>query len=192
MPSTKSPQPQDGLLGPVNLTQPIPAAPEWSVTYGVTEQNGIPIIGEIRIRPTDAPRHDPPPSYPPGGITAALLRHVPINTSIIATGVSVAVGIRGEPLFSARALEHARRGQGIRHDDRFLAAVAALYVELLPTADDVYGELRAALSERDIHYGRDGARELVRKARARELLTGAPKGRAGGTLTPRAVSLLAD
>jgi hypothetical protein len=180
----------------ITITQQIPAAPEWAVAYTVTERDGIPIIDEVRVAPAanifaPVPRRGMgPPRYSPGGVTATLLRLVPMDRSIIARAMQAAVGVRGNPLFSDLAIENGRRSRGVRHDERFLAAIAAGYVELLPTSGDVYGDLRGLLAERNIHYGREGVRELVRKARERGLLTSAPKGRAGGALTPRAVSLL--
>jgi hypothetical protein len=181
----------------ITMTEQIPSAPEWAVAYTITERDGIPIIDEVHVAPATkifapVPRRGmgPVPYEAPGGITATLLRQVPMDRSVIARAMQSAVGIRGNNLFSERALENGRRGRGIRHDDRFLAMVAAAYLELLPTSGDVYSDLSDLLAEYDVHYGREGVRELVRKARERRLLTRAPKGRAGGALTASARALL--
>lgn len=75
-----------------------------------------------------------------------------------------------------------RRGR----PDVFYAAVAARYVVLLGTGREV-----ATLAD-ELGYNAESVRGFLYEARRRELLTSAPKGRAGGTLTPKAIALLEE
>lgn len=75
-----------------------------------------------------------------------------------------------------------RRGRG----DRFYAEVAALYVRALDRPAPVK-QVATWLK-----YSTSRVRDLLHEARRRGLLTGSPRGRAGGELTQRGRDLLVD
>lgn len=76
-----------------------------------------------------------------------------------------------------------RRGRG----DQFYAEIAAQYVRLLDSTDNPVAAMAGA-----IYKSPSQVRGLLREARDRDLLTAAPAGRAGGFLTPKAHSVLAE
>jgi hypothetical protein len=195
-----------------------PRAPDWDVEYTIVAQDGAAIIGELHIRPSV--EYAPRPigatpetvtgwteqRYPEGGITATLLRRVKANSGIIALAFKAPrFPVRrdeqtGEVIewkewpntFSAAGVRNGRQSRGHPRSDRFLAEVAAAYVVLVAGGPDVIAGLREQLAERGVYYADTGIRELLNKARKRGLLTAAPRGRAGGRLTARALGLLGE
>jgi hypothetical protein len=185
--------------------------PEWEAEYLIVEQDGVAIVGEIRIVPhvqyAPAPIGDTPETvtgwteqrYPKGGITARLMHRVKVNSSIIAGAFKpLELGSTKFPrsipsVFTEEGVSDGQKSRGHERSPLFLAEVAATYVALVeaqPTK--VIPALVDALSERGIFYGITGVRELLNKARHNGLLTAAPRGRAGGKLTPKALALLGD
>ena len=162
----------------------------WTATYKIgKDRDGIVRIVGLTVEPADFR------NVPRGGLTATRLRQVPMSARIIArTYGELAAGhatygglARAGTYAEARDRVHLdefapRRGK--RDDLRFLKAVAEIYLDLLASdVSDVYDALADELRRRGFDYGRSGARELVRKARQRNVLTETSQGRPGGELT---------
>lgn len=69
----------------------------------------------------------------------------------------------------------------------FYLGVAARYVELLGTSDAPIEDLRKSMG-----ISRSQARDLIREARVRGLLTESTRGVKGGTLTSKGLQMLAQ
>lgn len=176
---------------------------EWIAAYRLVPQRGVPVIAEFRLFPAAerdarspqaevdplAPAFDP--FAPPGGISARLLRAVPIwahralMPQLIKTwrdlGVKEAEVWAGVPVAPLR--RSGRRGR----DDRFYADVAAVYV----TAFEAGSRRPTVEVARRFEVPTTNARDLVHEARTRGLLTGGGRrGQPGGQLTPKARTLL--
>lgn len=133
-----------------------------------------------------------PGTAPAGGVTARMLRRVPLGA--ISEGLRKDVVGRVAQVKSDRVAqaewvsdfdENRRPGRRGR-SDRFYAELALAYVALLPSAAPV-AELAAAR-----HLSTSQMRGLLHEARTRKLLTTPPQGRSGGQLTPKARELLEE
>jgi hypothetical protein len=80
------------------------------------------------------------------------------------------------------------------HDDHYIATIAALYLKSLKRAPrSPYLTLQALMAERRQHLSTGRLEQLVREARKRNLLSGAPgPGKAGGQLTQRGRALIME
>jgi hypothetical protein len=170
----------------------------WTVTYKVGfDLNGQPAIIGLRVEPTELG------NVPAGGLKAEMLRQIPTGRVVARTYAELAaskatyadLAASGATYAALRhnvRLDHAPR-RGRRHDERFVLMVAETWDHVLRTTSErnLYDALVAELRRRGYEYRRDGARELVRKARRAGLLQDplTPRGRTGG-LTAKARQLL--
>jgi hypothetical protein len=197
---------------------------DWLAAYRLVSEGGAPAVAEVRLYPKDErewrsplgylrdvrpgdpalPSWPPRPALPPGGITAKLLRAVPLWQCRAAMPGVIRVlhhtsKQQGDSDVSDVSDELARLGwpesaiappplAGRRpRGDRFLAEVAAAYVEALEAGTR---QLTEAVGVK-VGVGPTRARDLIHRARASGLLTGGGKrGRVGGTLTAAARALL--
>jgi hypothetical protein len=93
--------------------------------------------------------------------------------------------VRAAGYLSVDTLQAPRRPGRRGRPDLFYAEFASEYVEIAKTTPHATAEL-ARRRDYDPRYVRD----LLNQARNRGLLTRPPSGRAGGTLTPKAIALL--
>ena len=137
-------------------------------------------------------------------ITSRLLREVRLDedrdlAKRLAPKHGVPLGSRGSPLdeldrLVERAVPVFRKMRTVEADhpgrrgrpDEYLAIIALVYVSMLTSKSPNPVRETAARLELAPEYVRDA----LHRARVRELLTRAPRGRAGGTLTPKALEVL--
>jgi hypothetical protein len=180
----------------------------WIVAYRLVNDQGVPVVGEVRMFPAEPGRPGPgqwsgellgpEARVPRGGITARVLRRVRVRAYL--TRMSEVVRqLRVEapawaprygwavidPTAPGAARPGARRGPKGRPDS-FYAEVAREYVKAVergsyrPVAD-LARRRRASPTK---------VRDMIRRARARGLLTLEGPGKRGGLLTERAETLL--
>ena len=188
-----------------------PIDDDWTAAFRLfPDAAGRPVVGELRIFPS-AGRPDGPKAgtwaaeakgihardrVPAGGLTSRKMRETPFEachgqlTAIVAT-LEKKLGARmwgpGSP-WSQAGLQPTtspgrRRGRP-GHSDEYLARVASVYVKHASKRE----AMRCTGDELD--KGTEQARELVKLARRRGLLTPGIRGRAGGQLTQHARQLL--
>jgi hypothetical protein len=178
----------------------------WTAAARLAVQNGRVVISELRVFPRDRPGSvpglwsgeilGPMATVPAGGLTSTLLRKVPIPgyASFAAARIAHWRQAGGLPAESADLAlpgvapfgrkESTRRRAG--KPDRFYAEVAAEYVRLLtkrsrrPVAD--------LAKRRGLKPAQ--ARDAIRTARERQLLSWGHWGKPDGYLTQRAEQLL--
>lgn len=124
--------------------------------------------------------------WPPSPIlTTAVIRNVHVDRLYRTTRTWLSV--RNEVGIDVDVSDfHLRRRPGrSRRADLFYASAAARYVELLKTSSSPTTDLAHEMDLRP-SQGRD----LLHQARQRKLLTASEKGKAGGALTAKALSLL--
>jgi len=193
---------------------------QWTCAYRIAEQDGHPVLGELCIYPSDIrrkPWSSRPTAPPRGGITTRLLRKLSLgrHSAVVrgqideaasespegpGTGESSSVEDFNRELVRAlgfqapddrgRGTTPRRRGPGRPgRPDTFYARIAERYVKELEEGNP---HPTAAVAS-DSHYSQANVRDMVHEARARGLLSPAPrKGLPGGWLTVRARELLAS
>lgn len=122
-----------------------------------------------------------------GGMTARLMRQFPLG--FVYERVRQQLREQGPSFLSSdwRAAGSSRQGRRADGDESY-ALLAAQYVELLSAGDD---HPVLTLAER-LHLTDSSVRARLNRARKRGLLTASQPGRAGGDLTAKARSLLAE
>jgi len=161
----------------------------WQVRALFTFVDGLPTITELHLDTNWVGLHpEQSESIPRGGVTTTLLRR--ISTTALFDAL-------GRDNTSAWTLAHhgrhadedflsvprpGRRGRG----DAVYALWAQRYLAKCEKTRHPYPELAAEHEG----YNERAIRDLVQSARRRGLLKGGSQGRAGGTLTPKAKSLL--
>lgn len=183
-------------------------APRWIVAFRLVNQRGQPVIAEARIFP-DEPGHYPPGRWtgeygapaivPPGGLGARVLRQIRTRAfeqdlrTIMAHKIFTQKGVRRDEPWSKEEWEmtfpglppalippSATRGRKGRSDHE-LARIAAIY-------ERAYLAKRPATEAvaKTMRISPEKARDAIRRARVRGLLSPATKqGKGGGLLTER-------
>lgn len=190
------------------LEVPLPGG-EWVAAYRLMPEEGRHVVGELRVFPNEPGRprlgrwsaerlgiHAP---IPRGGLGARLLRNVKVSDDLSYFVRHKAAG----PGFAARLVKqgftdldvgHQGHQPGGRrgHSNLFYARIAARYVALLERgeAKPVHALQRELEEEENNPLSQATVRDLIRRARARGLLTTTTRGRPGGQLTQKAVALL--
>jgi hypothetical protein len=127
-----------------------------------------------------------PGEAPPGGLSGRLLRT--LQPSAVQEFTQTTLSRVSDPVARLYGYDPAGepRHRGARHDDRFYATIAADYVRALAA-----GSRHPVVDVADAHhYDAEYVRDVLHDARQRELLTRPPRGRAGGQLTEKALSVL--
>jgi hypothetical protein len=171
------------------------------IEYHLKVKDGTPLISEIRVAAVApenyiAERRIPDDAPVIGdGITARVLRKVPVGPEVIARALETspiqkAIGA-GPSTFQAAARNEPRRPGSHGRPDLYYARLAQLYVELVNAGSrSPVQNIADRLSADGQPYSRDYVRDQLVDARRRGLLTHPPRGRPGGQLTRRAVKLL--
>jgi hypothetical protein len=172
----------------------------WEIWVFLDSEHGQPIVHEIRIAPTRVGT-----SYrkaPEGGIKTryrGLLNFDELRLRAFYVVVENASKLRERPQWQRdiaawRTIEAVERELGgaqspgrRRRTPELYVQVAASYLRNARRSRRVY----AAMHETDFpFYHEDTLRDLVKVCRSKGYLTAAPKGRAGGQLTDRALRML--
>jgi hypothetical protein len=172
----------------------------WEVWIFLDSENGRPIVHEVRIAPRRTGE-----SYraaPEGGIKSryrGLLNVDELRRRAFQVVVEDSGWVRDRPQWSRdvavwQTIEAAERGLSSsptatrrQRTPEFYTAVAASYVRHTSRSRRVY----EAMQETDYpYYHQDTLRDLVKECRKQGYLTAAPKGRAGGQLTDKALRIL--
>lgn len=167
----------------------------WRAAFRMLIQDGLPVVGEIRVYPAE-PDADPGrwsaeivgdrADVPAGGVTGRLLRRIHVDAArdtfgeMQAAGFLLGIDATTPPDFE-RIRHHATHNPGRRgHPDTFYAAAAAAYLTHIHAGATTPTEALAA----ELGLPAWRVRDIVKAARIRGLLTQPPRGRAGGELTP--------
>ena len=186
-----------GLVLDRSVWVEIPTAGRWMIAFRLVNQQGQPVIGEVRVFP-DEPGKRPAGRWsgeygvtarvPPGGVTARVLRTIRIETfkTLLRTIVRKWGKALGDyDLGFTAAPSPVTRGRKGRPDivlARMAAVYAASYLAGRPTIPAVARRFRLSPSK---------ARDAVYRARVRGFLSPATKqGKGGGLLTPLAQEIL--
>lgn len=183
------------------LTKPLDDA--WHLACRLVEQDGVPVIAELRILPTEGrkQRHNPEawtgqfethPSCPKGGVTSVLLSRIRFSDiwrlADRELQIFRQIGERslGDP---SPTIKNAKRRRRVGDEvllKYVLPYVAALSRGSKKPVEEVAGELREAPSKVRwrIHMARDPNRDLLTRP------TRGQQGVAGGALTEKAKRLL--
>jgi transposase-like protein len=160
----------------------------WACRLALEELGGAWEVSGVAVAPSrDLVDRDAEPS-PSSAITRRLLRDLPLGGMAEELRRHVAshpTAQRRHPRWVGQLDQRpGRRGR----PDTFYAEVAHAYLELVETGTG------APVQELAASWGYSGSQvnNWLHEARRRELLTAAPRGRAGGSLTPAAVELLAS
>jgi hypothetical protein len=161
-------------------TGPIDMGDGWEVRAKIRDGDGQPVVEALVIRPSE--------SLPPGGLTMRRMRSIRLGDLVKEARDRVfhfAVPENEETAdymgFLKREPRPGRRGR----QDAFYASVALDYVSAGTTPVKDMAKRR--------HLSQARVRDLVHEARRRELLSrSAGRGRAGGSLTEKAKSILAE
>jgi hypothetical protein len=124
---------------------------------------------------------------PPGGVTAGVLRALHVRDLHLAARAAAVQHRRFGDAPGLDSWTAARRPGRAGRADAFYAAAAAEYIELLDTSPAPVREL----ADRH-HLSASQIRGILHGARRRGLLTEAPAGRPGGTLTAKARRILGE
>jgi hypothetical protein len=199
----------------------LPLDKHWDSYVRFDAVEGHPVIAELRILPTLMERpHDvwimptldpgdqPPqsdwlPPPPEGGLTARALRRAHLGRARelayeqLGKSFQVAERYGGRVLpskFTREAVRAPRRPGSKGRDDRFYATVAALYIEAIERGSNkpVVEAAQTLSKRRSGAYEPAYVRDLLHVARQRGLLTRPPRGRAGGQLTDKGRTALAE
>lgn len=178
---------------------------EWVAAYRIVpDEDRRPAVAELRVFPNEPGRRNPgrwsaerlgdQAPVPGHGLTARLLRQVKVAEHVDGKMTEILEAQRGRlpaGRVAERLAEHGLadappRFRGRGREDTYLASLASQYVQLLDQGS------RTPVQALASQLGQDPAevRDLIHEARSRGLLTAAPKGRAGGQLTERALALL--
>lgn len=196
----------DGSLTGNTWRAPLDGAPGWVVEATLVAVDGQLTVGEFAIKPAD------PDAVPAEGVTSTLLRQVRVtkvvedarqaiqaisqmttlSAELDADGEITDLGFRPfgalyPELGDLAAALPSRPGRG-GHEDEFYVPWAVAYAKKLATLS------RSPIKDIAADHSLDASqvRDLIHEARRRDLLTPVDKGRAGGKLTDKARSLLAD
>lgn len=193
------------LTGPPETWLEVPVGDDWVAAYRIVpDEDRRPVVAELRVFPNEPGRRRPgrwsaerlgDQSPVPGhGLTARLLRQVKVTEHVDrlmpqileATRKKVPGGRVAERMAEHGLADDRPRFRGRGRDDAYLALLASQYVQLLDQGS------RSPVQALASQLGQNPAevRDLIHEARVRKLLTDAPKGRAGGQLTPRAMTLI--
>jgi hypothetical protein len=164
----------------------------WEIRVAFSSENGNPVVVDFHVLPYEPGLGE---SVPPGGLTARTLRRVRLGDAFkalreMAEGLGppapgpelLDVGITATP----GERQPRRRGRKPFRDVDY-AIIASAYVRLVGTVDHPVATLAG---ERQL--SQDRVRKMLQQARRRSLLTPAPPGRPGGSLTAKARRLLAS
>jgi hypothetical protein len=182
----------------------------WTAAYRLAVQDGIPVIGELRVFPKETwpGREKRPPgrwtgewlgtqaSVPLGGLGAATLRSVTLTPHLAHAERLVAYLQRQYPKLAGLAFGLRREVEGPvaprrggpgrpRHSDRELARLAKAYVDVMEKRRDPIRSLA-----RRHKLNRQTIRGRIHEARRRGLLPKAKQGAPFGRLTAKARALL--
>jgi hypothetical protein len=184
--------------------------PEWSVLYRVVEQDGNPVVAELRVVP--APHSEEEDEWaeeallkpqktwgvePPvadGGLLARQVRAVRPGRAIKESRrwaalerenpIAHALGFR----FSDSVLNAPRHVGRRGRSDRFYVEVCVAYIDAVQAGEPA--PVQAAADRLGFKHAH--VRDALHRARRRGLLTPPPPGRAGGQLTDKARAVLAE
>lgn len=201
-------------VGLVNVTDAwveVPLARGWLVAYRIVNDHRTPVVGELRVFPAEADERrelgywsgdalGSRAQVPRGGITTRQIRKVRVRAyqqhmaarvaqlrklgdGSWAAGFGWDQEIKPAPSRSAGS----RRGRKGRPDE-FYAVVAADYEKAIASGSR---EPITYIARRRRLKDKGQARDMVRQARKRKLLTDAAQGLSGGMMTDRARALLA-
>jgi hypothetical protein len=187
---------------------------EWTCAYRLLEQDGQIVVGELRVFPIEKRKRGEPArkpgewsakwlgveaKAPPGGLTARKLRRVRFDDTRRFIGDALET-IRGRVARNPSVAEilgafriYATEGMASTSGRKPLPAeeyteLAARYVAKVQVGvPEPIAELAA-----ETHYERSRIRWALRRARDEGLLTGTSRGRAGGSLTDKALAILAE
>ncbi|SVB30906.1 uncharacterized protein METZ01_LOCUS183760, partial [marine metagenome] len=173
--------------------------PGWRATVRLDDLDGTPVATEIRLTAESVETHldsqttssslglQSGSDLPESGLTATMLRKVAIDRLIKRGLAVIPVEILDRPWTNWLSVDRNRVGRAGR-DDRYYAEWAAAYTQLLNT-----GENKPAIRlAKDKYLSVSQVRTILGEASRRGLLTQAPRGQAGGSLTPLAKSILTE
>jgi hypothetical protein len=186
---------------PVPCLVEVPDMPGWSFTFWMRRDGTIERL-EVTGEVTDTTRwHNavqqgrriPAAPAPVEGITRRMLRDVPLGGFVVAMRTEANHSLDDLPPIATGVVTAAlerfavipRPGRSGR-DDYDYATFAAMYVERVPSPT-AKAELADELGLSPTQVG-----HLLYEARKRDLLTEAPRGKAGGELTDKARRLLEE
>lgn len=193
----------------------------WRAAFRMRVQGGAPVVAEVRVFPAPQERRinghnlvageweaevgGARAPAPAGGLSARVLRRVALQDALRLTMEKIAeirehVGEEEADQFLAGwgvdklagwgldklATEASRRPGPAGRSDRFYAEVANAYVQIAAQPHPVE-TLAGSMGRPTSHV-----RQLLNTARERGLLSAAPRGRAGGELTEKALAVLRD
>ena len=174
---------------------------DWRADLRLAIQGNRFVVSEVRLFPrpeVDSPAGDSWPEaetsgvhakVPAGGLTARLLRRVPLQVHermlYPLHAVDLLLDGKGEPLSRQPGPQSPRRGRPPIPDEELLE-VARVY----ETAFRAGQNPTQAVATQFPEMSDARARDLVHRARQRNFLTEANWGRAGGSLTPEARELV--
>lgn len=182
---------------------------EWVAAYRlVPGTDGLPVVAELRIHPSEPGPHNidqwsgNPESVPAGGLTARLLRRVPLGRESLelrdviekfrAEGFTDQMVDRllGQHGMSVRGfLRKAPSRPGRRgRDDVYYAELALQYRKAI----DRNSTTPVLDVAKELEWSPAKVRDAIHDARRRGLLTSSGPGRPGGELTPKAQAVLKD
>jgi hypothetical protein len=160
--------------------------PEWTVDAKFVERDGHRILWSIRIRPAGGWMKPGEHEISEGGLTAAVLRKVPLADLHAAIDDWISALRELEPGFDLGPLEGFKSHERVRGPSGDLKL--AQYAEIYERHRGSRSQMRDAAVEAKLEPIQ--MRNYIYRARRRGLLTKTSAGRAGGDLTPRARSLL--
>jgi hypothetical protein len=185
---------------------------EWDVAFRLVEQDGLLVVGEVRVFPHEERKRGWRPGewgagpfgdqskVPEGGLAPAQLKKVRFGpmTERLAQHMRATNKKWGVAAFAGPDSLWGRSGVnqgaiGGKRDDLWYARLAAAYCE--------YAALRSrgavqrlvkdfGLDVKNFRFGERAVREALRRAEDRGLLEGRTSGRAGGRLTDKAHAVL--
>ena len=171
---------------------------DWVITFHPAEQKGRIVLAEMQIHATSD-------VVPEGGIPSRVARAVPLKQARDDAERLIidAMGWSRDWAFDHgfdEILRDSGRGSRGGKSDEFILGFVELYLRALsdpdPTSGGVYDRMRAILLAQSggmvDYYSTDSLERFVRDARTpeRNLLSPAPPGRPGGTLTPKAKRII--
>ena len=190
--------PQDGKRH-AYFVMDIDELPGWRATLRLDDVDGTPVVTEIRVfanhvetwidKKTSSATLDLKPSeaFPESGLTSTLLRKVPVER-LVKRGLSqISETFLERPWIKWLSTDRSRVGKSGR-GDRFYAEWAAAYTALV-NSEEPKPIVRL---NKEKNLSQSQIRTILGEARSRGLLTRAPRGRAGGSLTSRAESILSQ
>lgn len=195
-----------------------PLTDQWTAAFRLVPQDGRPVIGELRIYPTEqgakpgewsGSTGQTSPEVPRGGLTARAIRqvrtdealrevHSHMDAWITRHGIKavLAAGALFDRFgFTEQGIEDIdqARGRPRKYQDADYALIAKLYVEAsMEEPRKVLQALIPKLAEHKLGNDIHAARSLVQGARRHGMLTSTRRGVAGGQITARARAFLEE